>query len=206
MEGILLSDVEGVLLDAEFLPNLADRQGEGEVIRDITEKGIGGEISWEDGLNKRIEILRGTSYEDALQVGEDMPYMTGAKDLCGELKERGYIQIAVTGGFTLFSDRIKEELGLDYMISNELKFEDGRLAGIKELRVKEDKIDKLEEILRKEGAEKKEVVAVADGANNLKLFEHADKKIAFNAQPIIEEHADIVVGSKDLREVLKYIP
>lgn len=205
MEGIIISDVEGVLLDAEFLPRLANHEGKEKIVQEITEKGIKGDITWEDGLMRRIEILEGANYGDALKVGEDMPYTKGAMTFCQELKKRGYTLVGVTGGFTIFSERIREELDLDYMLSNTLRFKDGKLAGIDKLQVGSESIEGLGEILEKEEAKRKEVTAVADGANNLKLFEHADRKIAFNAQPIIKEHADVIVDSGDLRDALKCI-
>lgn len=205
MGRIVISDVEGVLLDAEFLPLLANLQGKENTVQEITKKGIRGEISWEEGLKKRLEILRGANYKEAEEIGEKMPYVKGAKTFCKELRKRGYTLIGVTGGFNLFSERIKRELDLDYMISNELHFEDGELSGLKNFRVKSDKIHGLEEILDKECAESKEITAIADGSNNLKLFEYAQRKIAFNAAPIVKEHADIVVNSKDLRKVLEYM-
>ncbi len=205
MEKILLSDLEGVLLDAEFLERLADQQNQKEAVEEITRKGIKGEIPWEEGLKERIDILKGTDYQDATKIADDMPYMKGAKEFCKELKNRGYTLIGVTGGFGLFSERAKEELGLDFIFSNELEFDREKLSGIKNLEVKSHSIKGLEELLE-EGSEEKEIIAVADGANNLKLFEHADKKIAFNAQPIIKENADIIVDSMDLREILELVP
>ena len=135
-----------------------------------------------------------------------MPFMKGAFSLCEELRKKGYTLIGVTGGFTIFADRVKEELGLDYMISNELDFDDGKLAGLKKLNVNCDYIEGLKDILEKEKSGGKKVYALADGANNLKLFELADKKIAFNYQPIIERHSDIVIESRDLKDVLNYVP
>lgn len=206
MEGILISDIEGVLLDGEYLPNLAEQQGKKELVQEITEKGIKGEIHWEESLRERLEILSGADYKEAIKIAEKMHFMKGAKTLCSKLKEKGYVLIGVTGGFSIFSDRVKGELGLDYMISNELEFNDGKLNGLKNLRVNVDNIEGLGDILEKEDAENKKVVALADGANNLKLFEHADLKLAFNSQPIIERHADIVIENKNLENVLEFIP
>ncbi len=205
MEGILISDIEGVLPDGEYLPNLAEHQGKKEIVQEITRKGIRGEIRWEESLKKRLKILSGTDHKEAVKVGKQMPLMKGASTLCNSLKKRDYTLIGVTGGFNIFSDRVKKVLGLDYVISNELEFSQDKLVGLKNLRVNCDFIEGLEHILEKEEAKKKKVVALADGANNLKLFENADLKIAFNSQSIIERHADIIIKSRDLKEVLKHI-
>lgn len=203
MTDTLVSDVEGVLLDAEFLEELAEHQGKKEKVEEITRKGIKGKVDWEEGLKERVDVLSGVSYEAALEVAKDLPYMEGARELCSELKKRGFVLIGVTGGFNIFSDKVKEDLGLDYIISNELEFDGGCLEGIGDLNVSTDCIAGLEELLDEVG--KGDTVVIADGANNLKLFEYADKKVAFNAQPIVKEHADVVIESKDLRDVLEVI-
>lgn len=204
--GILISDMEGVLIDGEFLPILAEHQGKAKEVQEITEKGIKGEISWKEGLKKRIELLKGASYEDAKKISENMSYMKGAHELCKGLKEKGYTLIGVTGGFKLFAERAKEELGLDYVFSNELQFEDGELKGLKNIRVTEDKIEGLDDLIKENGFSEEDTTTLADGANNLKLFSYANRTVAFNAQPIIKENADLVVESRNLEDVLELLP
>ncbi|MFW5912566.1 MAG: phosphoserine phosphatase SerB [Candidatus Hadarchaeota archaeon] len=206
MGGILISDVEGVLLSDEYLPKLAEREGKAEEVLEITEKGIKGDISWERGLRERLHILQGTSIGNAKKVVEELSFTKGARDLTQELRKRDYTLIGVTGGFKLFAEKVKDELELDYIISNELEFKDGKLKGLKKLNVGMDEIVGLEEILKDENADKRTVTAIADGANNLMLFKHADKKIAFNAQKIIKEEADHVIKGKDLKKALDFMP
>lgn len=201
---LIIFDIESVLLDAEFLPNLAKLVGKGEEAHSITMKGIRGEIKWEDGLMQRIELVRGVGHKEAMKVADSMPYMSGAKEACEELKRKGYILVGVTGGF-LFADRVKKELGFDYMITNELQFNNGVLAGVKHLRVRPSNVQGLEEVLESVGARKEHTTAVLDGANNMKLFEYADIKVAFNAQPVVKKYADVVIDKKDVKELLKHL-
>lgn len=202
---VAIFDIESVLLDGEFLPMLAEKVGRGKEVHEITMQGLRGEIKWEDGLKRRIELLKGVSEEEARKIADSMPYMNGAREVCEELKRRGYVLIGVTGGFTIFSERVKEELGLDYLFSNQLVFNDGGLQGIAPLTVKSDRVEGLEELLVKLGAKKENVVAVVDGANDMKLFRYAGTRIAFNAQPIVKEVANVVVDGKDLRKIMKYV-
>ncbi|WP_292640768.1 HAD family hydrolase [Nitrososphaera sp.] len=108
-------DVEGVLLDAEYLPVLASVMGpeKEKEIWDITKAGIRGEINWEQGLVKRVHALRGIRYEKAKELAENLPIMPGAKELCAALKKAGWKMIAVSGGFTIITDRLKADLGID---------------------------------------------------------------------------------------------
>jgi phosphoserine phosphatase len=133
---IAIFDIESVLLDAEFLPLLAKRVGKWKLVHDITLKGIRGEIKWEDGLRQRIETLKGAKQEVVAEIADSLPYMKGARELCSELKRRGYTLIAVTGGFTIFAERVKRELGFDHLFANQLVFNDGELVGVKPLTVK----------------------------------------------------------------------
>jgi phosphoserine phosphatase len=201
---VAIFDIESVLLDAEFLPLLAERVGKEKFVHEITLKGIRGEIKWEDGLRQRIEALKGVKREIADEVADSMPYMRGAREVCEELKRRGYVLIGVTGGFSIFADRVKRELGLDHLFANQLAFNDGELVGVEPLKVKSNSVDGLERLLVKLGVKKDDVVTVVDGANDMKLFRYASMKIAFNAQPIVKELSNVIVDEKDLTKTLEY--
>src|ERR671914_1345900 len=129
---LIIFDVEGVLLNAEYLPVLAQVMGprKEKEIWDITNAGIRGEIKWEEGLRRRVQALRGISYEDAKKIGESLPLMPGAKELCSALKKAEWKMIAVSGGFTIITDRLKDELGIDKIFSNELVFKDDKLDDV----------------------------------------------------------------------------
>jgi phosphoserine phosphatase len=202
---VAIFDIESVLLDAEFLPLLAERVGKKKFVHEITLKGIRGEIKWEDGLRQRIEALKGVKQEVAAEIAESMPYMKGAHEVCEELKRRGYMLIGVTGGFTIFADRVKRELGFDHIFANQLAFNNGKLVGVEPLKVKSDSVDGLEKLLVKLRVKKDDVVTVVDGANDMKLFRYASVKIAFNAQPIVKEVSNVVVDEKDLTKILENI-
>ncbi|MGH9877020.1 MAG: HAD-IB family phosphatase, partial [Nitrososphaerales archaeon] len=151
---LVIFDVEGVLLDAEYLPLLAKLVGKEDEIMDITVKGIKGEIPWEEGLLKRVDALRGIDYEKALDTALKMPIMNGAKEACKQLKKAGWRLLAVSGGFTIITDRLKDELGLDYIASNELIFKNGKLNGV-DIMVNSDKANAVTKTI-KQWNEKKE--------------------------------------------------
>ncbi len=196
---IIVFDVEGVLVDGEFLPELARLVGREREVREITMKGIRGEISWEHGLARRIDLVRGVTYQQCVRVANALPMMNGAAETAERLKRMGCLMVGVSGGFSLLTNRVKSELGLDHVFSNELVFHDGKLVGYG-LLVNANKA----QILRTafgdmfRGMRK---MAVVDGANDLDLFDLADHKVAFNAQEIVRRRADSAVGVKDLRPI-----
>ena len=201
---LVIFDVEGVLYDAEYLPLLARLVNKEREIMDITMKGIRGEIPWEEGLLKRVEALRGIRYEDALRIANSMPLMKGAKEVCYRLKRAGWRLVAVSGGFTIMTERLKHELGLDYIASNELIFNDGILTGV-DIMVNSNKANAIAKVIKQWGERKEDIVSVVDGANDIKLFEIAGFKVAFNAQEIVAKLADIVIDEKDLTLLLPAI-
>lgn len=196
---LIIFDVEGVLLNAEYLPVLAQVIGpeKEKEIWDITKLGIRGEINWEEGLKQRVHSLRGIEFEDAKRIGENLEIMPGAKQLCKVLKQAGWKMVAISGGFTIITDRLKEELGLDEIFSNELVFKHGVLDDI-EINVNSDKAAVIRPYLQKWGIKKEEIVVVVDGANDLKLFDLAGYTVGFCPVEIIKRNADEVIEIRDL--------
>lgn len=203
---LIIFDVEGVLLNAEYLPVLAQKFGpqKEKEIWDITKQGIRGDIDWEDGLCKRVNALRGISYEDALSIGENLEIMPGAKVLCNALRNAGWKMIAVSGGFTIITDRLKKELLLDKIYSNELVFKDGKLDEVI-ISVTSDKSKAVNEIIREWGIRKEDIVVVVDGANDLKLFEIAGFTVGFCPVDVVKARADAIIEIRDLTLLLNLL-
>jgi phosphoserine phosphatase len=201
---LAIFDVEGVLLDAEFLPILAEKINKQDEIWDITRKGIKGAINWEDGLKKRIEILKGISYDMCKEVADSLKVMIGAKEACHALKVAGWKLMAISGGFSIMTDRLREELGLDYVFSNELLFTNGKLDGVK-INVNSDKSRSAIIKINEWKEEKNNIVAVVDGANDIKLFEICGLGVAFRAQDVVKDLATITLEEKDLSKLIGII-
>jgi phosphoserine phosphatase len=201
---LAIFDVEGVLYDAEYLPILAEKLHKEDEIWEITKKGIQGVINWEDGLRTRVEALKGLDYETCKEIADALPIMTGAKEACRVLKAAGWKLLAVSGGFTIMTDRLKKELDLDYVYSNELVFKDGKLDGLV-LHVDSDK-SKSAKIKIAEWNEKKEdIICVVDGANDVKLFDISGLGIAYRAQDVVKDLATTTLEEKDLSKILDII-
>lgn len=203
---LVIFDVEGVLLNAEYLPVLSQVMGpekEKEIWR-ITKQGIRGEINWEEGLKKRVSALKGVRFEDAKRIGENLEIMPGAKELCSSLKRAGWRMIAVSGGFSIITDRLKRELGLDKVFCNELVFENGVLVGLK-INVTSDKAAAVLPAIRNWGINKSEIVVVVDGANDLSLFDIAGYTVGFCPVEKVKEKADAVLEIRNLSLLLNLL-
>ena len=201
---LAIFDVEGVLYDAEYLPLLAEKVNKENQIWEITKKGIEGKIDWVKGLKDRVHLLRGIDYDTCVEVANSLPIMTGAKEACLALKNAGWKIMAVSGGFTIITDRLKEELDLDFIYSNELVFKDGKLDDVV-VNVDADKA-KAAMIKINEWDEKKEnIITVVDGANDVKLFDITGFGIAFRAQDLVKDLATVTLDEKDLSKIIGLI-
>jgi len=201
---LAIFDVEGVLYDAEYLPLLAEKVNKENKIWEITKKGIEGKIDWVEGLKERVNLLNGIDYDICVQVANSLPIMTGAKEACRALKDAGWKLMAVSGGFTIITDRLKKELCLDVVYSNELVFHDGKLDGVI-VSVDADKA-KAAMIKIREWDEKKEnITAVVDGANDVKLFDISGFGIAFRAQDLVKDLATVTLDENDLSKIVGLI-
>lgn len=203
-ELLAIFDVEGVLFDAEYLPILAEVVNKEDEIWSITKKGIQGAINWEEGLRTRVEALRGLDFETCQRIADDLPIMTGAMAACRALKSAGWKIMAVSGGFSIMTDRLKEQLNLDHVFSNELVFRDGVLDDVR-INVGSDKAKSAAVKIDEWNVKREDIVVIVDGANDLKLFDICGLGIAFRAQDKVKDRADAILEEKDLSRVLDII-
>jgi phosphoserine phosphatase len=201
---LVIFDVEGVLFDAEYLPILAEKINKEKEIWEITKKGIQGEINWENGLKTRVDLLKGIDFKTCKDVADSLPIMTGAREACAALKQAGWKIMAVSGGFTIMTDRLKEELDLDYIYSNELKFSNGKLDGVNII-VDSDKAKSARIKIEEWKVKKEDIVVVVDGANDIKLFDICGLGIAYRAQDLVKDLATVTLDEKNLVKIIDII-
>ncbi|WP_457549125.1 phosphoserine phosphatase SerB [Archaeoglobus sp.] len=197
---LIVFDMDSTLVDAEIIDEIAKYAGVEEEVKKITEKAMRGEMDFETALIERVRLLKGLPVEVLEKIYRNIKLTEGAKELIQALKKAGYKVAVVSGGFTYFTDKLKEELGLDYAFGNELEIEDGKLTGRIKGRIidAEEKARIIEEIAKKEGISKENVVAVGDGANDRIMIENAGLGIAFNAKEVLKDVADGTLSKENL--------
>lgn len=200
---LVIFDVEGVLLNAEYLPVLAKLMGpkKEKEIWDITIKGINGEINWEEGLRERVHALRGIEYSRAYEIAQSLEIMPGAKQLCSFLKKCGWKLVAVSGGFTIITDRLLKELYLDKIFSNQLVFKNNKLYDVI-ISVTSDKSLSVKSFIGDNLLTKDEIIVVVDGANDLKLFDLSSFTVGFCPVDIVRKRANVVIERKNLADLI----
>jgi len=197
---LIVFDMDSTLVDAEIIDELAKAAGVEKEVRELTRKAMNGELSFKEALKQRVRLLKGLPVEVLERIYREIRLTEGAKELIKSLKESGCKVALVSGGFTYFTDRLKEELSLDYAFGNELEIKDGKLTGRIKGRIidAEEKARIIEELARKEGISRENVVAVGDGANDRIMIENAGLGIAFNAKRALKEVADGTLSKEHL--------
>jgi len=200
-------DFDSTLMDGETIDILASLAGCEAEVSKITEAAMAGELDFFESLTRRVAFLKGVDATKAKERCANLPFIEGAGDIIKTLKSDGYKVIVFSGGFSIGTAPARAKLGFDMDFSNKLHEKDGVLTGLVggEMMYSDSKgvmMQKLQSIL---GISVDNTIAVGDGANDASMFEFAAKKIAFCAKPKLKEKANIIIDTKDLREISKYI-
>jgi len=209
---LAIFDSEGVLVDGEFMPQVARLAGNEQEVYELTNKGISGEIDWITGLHERLELLKGISYDDCCTIANEMPIMDGAFETISELKKLGFTIITVSGGPDVLVKRLAKELNLDYAFCNDLIFEDNKLTNIN-VNVTQDKAKvvmnwfnrKFPHSLPPTDLSIDTSISIVDGANDITLFDICKLNIAFNAHEIAKINADVIINKKNLLDIMPHV-
>ena len=194
-------------MDGETIDILASLAGCEAEVSKITEAAMAGELDFFESLTRRVAFLKGVDAAKAKSRCADLPFIEGAGDIIKGLKGAGYKVVVFSGGFSMGTSPARAKLGFDMDFSNKLHEKDGVLTGLVggEMMYSDSKGVMLQKLQALLGVSIEDTIAVGDGANDASMFEFAAKKIAFCAKPKLKEAANIVIDTKDLREIGKYI-
>ncbi|HJQ62373.1 MAG TPA: phosphoserine phosphatase SerB [Burkholderiales bacterium] len=202
---LLVMDMDSTLITIETIDELADLVGLKQQVAAITARAMRGEIEYDESLRHRVALLKGLEASALDRVYDERLKLTpGAETLLAAIKRGGIKTLLVSGGFTRITERLKPRLGLDYTYANTLDSNDGRLTGeiLGRIVNAEGKRDELVRVREAMGIDRSQVIAIGDGANDLKFMAEAGVSVAFHAKPIVRNHATHAINYVGLDGVL----
>lgn len=205
---VLAMDMDSTLINIECIDEIAAFGGVKEQVASITEAAMRGEIKdFSESLTRRVAFLKGLS-SDVLQSVYDqkLRFNPGAEQLVATAKQAGLKVLLVSGGFTFFTEKLKARIGLDAAHANVLGSENGLLTGqvIGRILDAQGKADTLRAFAQDCGATADQIIAIGDGANDLKMLGLAGYSVAYRAKPVVRAQARFALNVAGLDGVLNW--
>jgi phosphoserine phosphatase len=206
-------DMDSTLINIECVDEIADAAGRKAEVAAITEAAMRGEIAdYKDSLRRRVALLDGVPMAALESVWrERLRLNPGAETLVRACQAAGLKTLLVSGGFTFFTDRIRDQLKLDFTRSNVLEVADGALTGRLVDQPWGDICDGAEkrrmllDTCARIGCTPQQAIAVGDGANDLPMMGAAGLSVAYHAKPRVREQAMVSIEDGGLDRLLEVV-
>jgi phosphoserine phosphatase len=203
---LFLADMDSTMIGQECIDELADYAGLKDRVAAITERAMRGEIAFAPALRERVALLKGLPVSVIEEVLQHRIKLTkGARRLVATMRANGARTCMVSGGFTLFTNRIAAMIGFDETRANTLTIIDGhKLAGsvAEPIFGRDGKRAALIELRQELGLTKQETMAIGDGANDIDMIVEAGLGVAYHAKPALAQAAAARIDHADLTALL----
>jgi len=208
---LIAFDMDSTLINIECVDEIADAAGRKAEVSAITEAAMRGEIAdYKESLRRRVALLKGVSVDSMDEVyHQRLKLNPGAAELVHACKAAGLKVLLVSGGFTFFTDRVRDELGIDYTRSNVLEVGNGLLTGRMvdqpwgDICDGEEKKKMLLETCAMLDIPPAQAIAMGDGANDLPMMGEAGLSVAYHAKPKVREQAMVAINEGGLDRLLE---
>jgi phosphoserine phosphatase len=210
---LIAFDMDSTLINIECVDEIADVAGRKAEVAAITEAAMRGEIAdYQESLRRRLALLEGVPEAALHEVyARHLQLNPGVETFVRACRAAGLKTLLVSGGFTFFSERVRTRLGLDFVRSNMLEIEDGRLTGRLVKRPWGEIVDGAEkrrvllEVCELMGITPAQAIAVGDGANDLPMMAVAGLSIAFHPKPAVQAQAMVAIVSGGMERALEVV-
>ena len=207
---LIAFDMDSTLINIECVDEIADAVGRKAEVAAITEAAMQGVITdYKESLRQRVALLKGVTLAAMDQIyAERLQLNPGAAELVAACKQAGLKVLLVSGGFTYFTDRVRDRLGIDYTRANVLEAADGALTGRMVDQPWGDICDGAEkrkmvlETCALLGIDPSQAIAMGDGANDLPMMGVVGLSVAYHAKPAVREHAKVRIDAGGLDRLL----
>ncbi len=198
--GLLVMDMDSTAIQIDEIAKLA---GTGEMVAEVTERAMRGELDFTASLRSRVGTLQGADASILHQVRDGLPLMPGLTQLVLKLETLGWKVAIASGGFTFFADYLRDRLHLTAAVANELEIVDGKLTGhvVGDIVDAQYKAATLLRLAQEYDIPLAQTVAIGDGANDLPMIKAAGLGIAYHAKPKVNEKTEVTIRHADLMGV-----
>ena len=204
---LIVFDMDSTLINCEVIDELAREVNMQNEVAEITESAMRGELDFGESLHQRLSLLKGAPSSILSRVLDAIDYNPGAKRLISKLQSLGYKTAIISGGFSFFTEHIKNSLSIDYAFANVLEISNGILTG----KIENCPLDgKMKNSLMKKLAvdlniDLRRVIAVGDGANDIPMISNSGLGIAFRAKPKVSEASKYAIKIGGLDTILYFL-
>lgn len=200
---LVVLDCDSTTIQDEVIELIAEAAGTRELVADITERAMRGELDFSESLAERVATLAGTADAVFAEVYGRVRLSPGIRELISEVHARGGKVGVVSGGFHEVLDPLAKDLGIDFWRANRLEVHDGKLTGrtVGPIIDAEAKAEALREWSEQSGIPLSATVAIGDGANDLKMMAVAAIGVGYNAKPVVQEQADVAIENDLARAI-----
>jgi phosphoserine phosphatase len=210
---LIAFDMDSTLINIECVDEIAAEVGRKAEVAAITEAAMRGEIAdYKESLRRRVALLRGVPVSALQRVYDQRLQLNpGAERLVRAAQAAGLKTLLVSGGFTFFTDRVRDRLGIDFTRSNVLSVEDGVLDGRMvdqpwgDICDGEEKKRMLLSTCAQLQIDPQQAIAMGDGANDLPMMGAAGLSVAYHAKPRVREQAMVAINAGGLDRLLEVV-
>jgi phosphoserine phosphatase len=210
---LIAFDMDSTLITIECIDEMADAVGRKAEVAAITEAAMHGEIAnYKESLRQRVRLLAGVTVEQMQQVlNQRLQLNPGAAALVRACQTAGLKTLLVSGGFTFFTDAVRERLSIDWTRSNVLEVANGALSGRMvdrpwgDICDGEEKRRMLLQTCADMGIAPAQAIAMGDGANDLPMMGAAGLSVAYHAKPAVRAKAMVAINEGGLDRLLEVL-
>jgi phosphoserine phosphatase len=208
---LIAFDMDSTLINIECVDEIADAAGRKAEVAAITEAAMRGEITdYKDSLRRRVALLKGVTVAHMEEVlNHRLQLNPGAENLVKACQTAGMKVLLVSGGFTFFTDHVRDRLNIDWTRSNVLEVANGELTGRMldqdwgDICDGEEKRKMLLQTCEQMGIAPSQAIAMGDGANDLPMMGVAGLSVAYHAKPKVREQAMVAIEQGGLDRLLE---
>ena len=208
---LIAFDMDSTLINIECVDEIADAAGRKAEVAAITEAAMRGEIAdYKDSLRRRVALLKGVTVAHMEEVlNHRLQLNPGAENLVKSCQVAGMKVLLVSGGFTFFTDHVRDRLNINWTRSNVLEVVHGELTGRMVAQAwgdicdGEEKRKMLLETCAQMGIQPTQAIAMGDGANDLPMMGVAGLSVAYHAKPKVREQAMVAIEEGGLDRLLE---